>query len=98
MSDVQLHFYRGSDGSFEFNWPSGDGGNLDLTGWTIHVFEASPGTASYIDAQIVTPSEGLVAVGVKWIDAIRTDTIKFRLQLSRDDDLLAFPEISISYK
>lgn len=56
----------GSDFAFSFNWPDGAGGNADLTGYTVSIFDASPSIASAIGATLTDAAEGLISVAMEW--------------------------------
>ena len=57
---------EGSDFSFTFNWPNGSGGNANLTGFTVEVFDIPTSLAPFVTSQITTPSTGLIATTVTW--------------------------------
>ena len=49
---------RGSDLTFEFNWPNGEGGNANLTGFSIAVYDWHASLASRITLAIINAATG----------------------------------------
>ena len=61
---------RGSDVEFSFIWPDIDNEPLDLTGWTLGVFENSPQLDELITVSSDDPETGVVKVLVEWDEAL----------------------------
>lgn len=66
MSDSTFRVNRGSDLTFSYNHPDGAGGNADLTGWTVSIFEPSSFIADAITATLEDPASGLIQIRVDW--------------------------------
>ena len=83
MADSTFHVNRGSDLSFSYAHPGGDGGNADLTGWTVSIFEPSPFIADAITATLVDPVNGLIQVRVEWelISNSKVEEHSFRVRI-----------------
>jgi hypothetical protein len=99
MSNNKFERNRGSDLSFSFNWPDGAGGNADLTGYTVAIFEPAAALADYITATITDAATGLIAVRVEWSDTFRTGQLmRFRLQISQGTEQQSTNEMGVIYK
>jgi len=61
---------RGSDLEFSFIWPDIEGEPLDLTGWTLGVFENSSELDDLIEVSTDDPESGTVLVRVEWDAAL----------------------------
>lgn len=82
MSDT-FTLNRGSDLSFQFNWPNGIGGNANLTGYTISGFEVHPTLASNLTLNIQSPSTGLITGLINWANNMPSGRVmSFRIKLT----------------
>ncbi len=81
MSDT-FEINRGSDLEFTLNWPDGAGGNADLTGYTVDLFDVSANAVSFLTATLTTAATGLITVNFQWDDSIENGkTIYFRVRI-----------------
>lgn len=90
---------RGSDLTTTFNWPDGAGGNADLTGYTVTIFEPAPALADYITATITDEATGLISIRVEWSDTFKTGQLmRFRVQISLGTEQQSTNELGVVYK
>jgi len=67
---------KGSDLTFSFNWPDGAGGNADLTGYTVSIYDETANLIGNITAVLTTPNVGLITVTLEWVDAITVGVLE----------------------
>ena len=76
---------KGSDLSFEFNWPDGAGSNLDLTGYAVDIYNVTAKFESYFTTTILDAATGLIGVNMQWDEAMEQQRrISFRIRIRRD--------------
>lgn len=83
MSDiVVIEIYRGSAADLSFVWPDGAGLPLDLTGWTLDLFEVSARLDGHVAISSPEPAAGRVLIEIDAIAdlPIRTAINTFRVR------------------
>lgn len=88
MSKGIFEINGGSDLQFDFAWPDGAGGVVDLTDWTVSLIDVDPALNGHVTAtKSATPTDGVITVRVEWQSdfALRT-TYPFRVVISKDGD------------
>lgn len=83
MRETIYTINRGSDLDFVLQWPDNDGNPMDLTGWSVSVFEPSNGIADHVSALIVDAETGTIQVRIEWQDGNKGRGGTFRLQVSQ---------------
>jgi len=82
MSDT-FKVNKGSDFSASFNWPNGSGGNADLTGYTVAIYDASTALTGFITATLTTANVGLITVAITWSETFTTGRdMSFRVKIT----------------
>lgn len=70
VSADTLTINKGSDSSFEIDWNGPDGANIDLTGASVAIYDASAELAGLLVAAISDAANGLITVTLTWGAAI----------------------------
>jgi hypothetical protein len=88
---------RGTDFSFSFNWPNGEGGKADLTDFTVTAYEINPDQT--INVEITNPSEGLITVEIPWVENRQINSnLDFRIMIEQDGVKTTTNIISVRYE
>ncbi len=96
MTDVEVN--RGSDLKLSGVWRDEAGAALNLTGWSIAVFEPHPSAAG-LSVSWVNASLGAYQAVLPWTDAMPTGRImSFRLRISKDGEDASSPAIYVRVK
>ena len=73
---------KGTDFRATLNWPNGSGGNADLTGATVEIYDA-PTTLDGLTATLSDPPTGLITLGMKWNGLLPLkQTASFRIKVA----------------
>ena len=97
-TDSRFKINRGSDLTWQMNWPNSDGTNADLTGYSVLAFEPSTALAGYITATITDAATGEITVRFEWSDTFRTGQLmRFRLQISLGEEQQSTNELEVLY-
>jgi hypothetical protein len=86
MRAARYRANRGSDVLFTFVWPNTEGGPLDLTGFTIDVFEADAVIAPFLQVTSPDPGNGVIQVRLDWSNTYVKNNYQFRVSLNENQD------------
>lgn len=76
---------KGTDFKASFNWPDGAGGNANLTGSTVEIYDA-PAELAGLTATLTSPAVGLIALAMKWNGLLPLgQTASFRIKIVSAD-------------
>lgn len=93
MNEITIN--RGSDLTLTGVWRDATGAAMNLTGWTIEVFEPHP-YAQAMTVEWVNAATGQYRAALPWSNAMATGRIaNFRLRISRDGEDRSSPQIWI---
>jgi len=93
MNDLALN--RGSDLKFTGVWRDEAGAALNLTGWTIAVFEPHPSAAGLVVAW-TNAAAGVYEASLPWSDGTPNGrVVNFRLRISKDGEDVSSPMIYV---
>lgn len=89
---------RGSDLTFEMNWPDGSSANADLTGHTVSIFEPDPRIEGLVSATLTDPASGAIRVRVEWADGLPSNTpLRFRLMTASGSENQTTNQLAVEY-
>jgi hypothetical protein len=89
---------RGSDVTFSFIWPDIEGNPLDLTGWTLGLFEASSELDELVEVSSDAPEDGIVLVRIEWDDALLPkNNYALRIKATSGSDQITTNLIQVAY-
>jgi hypothetical protein len=89
----------GSDLTQKWHWDNGEGGNADLTGYSIEVFKPDAAIEPYITATITDAATGEITLRVEYADTFRVgQKMKFRLRISMGSEQQSTNELGVIYK
>lgn len=89
---------RGSDLTFDLNWPNGPSANADLTGHTVSVFEPDPRIEGLVSATLTDPANGAIRVRVEWADGLPSNTpLRFRLMTASGTENQTTNQLAVEY-
>lgn len=73
---------KGSDLTFEFHWPDGAGGNANLNGYTVSLFDVDRELSDHITTELVDAPTGLIRTTIQWSDNFKLRRgMKFRFAI-----------------
>lgn len=85
MTDFTIN--RGSDLRATMNFSDATGAPVDLTGYTVAIYEPHPAIADHLSAQIIDAAAGEVTLTTQWADAMPTGRIMhFRVRVTAGED------------
>lgn len=94
-----LRVNYGSDLEVDLPWPNGEGGNADLTGWTIEPFDVDERLDGLVSTAAADPSTGVVRFAVQWADGHRKGApLRSRVRVSRGGQDATSNEIWVIYE
>lgn len=78
----------GTDLTFDFAWPDGAGGVVDLTDWTVNLLDVTETLTGFVTAtKSDSPETGVIVVRVEWSSELYKDkNYNFRVQISKDGE------------
>jgi hypothetical protein len=83
-SESTFMLNKGTDLDFSFNWPDGEEGNADLTGYTVTASDVDPRLLPYLTLTLTDPSTGLITGRVEWSDELPMNgAAQFRVKISQ---------------
>jgi len=89
---------RGSDLTFEMNWPDGPSANADLTGHNVSIFEPDPRIEGLVSATLTDPANGAIRVRVEWADGLPSNTpLRFRLMTASGAENQTTNQLAVEY-
>ena len=89
---------RGSDLTFELNWPDGPSANADLTGHNVSVFEPDPRLDGLISATLTDPANGTIRVRIEWADNLPSKTsLRFRIATASGAEKQTTNQLAVEY-
>lgn len=98
MSTSTFAVNRGSDLTFEMNWPDGPSANADLTGHSASVFEPDPRLDGLISATLTDPTNGTIRVRIEWADGLPSKTpLRFRIAIANGAENQTTNQLSVEY-
>lgn len=78
---------RGSDLRATMTFADAAGAPVDLTGYTVAIYEPHPAIADHLTAQITDAAAGKVTLTMQWADAMPTGRIMhFRVRVTAGED------------
>lgn len=89
---------RGSDLSFYMIWPDGNGGAMDLTGWSVDVYEPSDDIAAFLTVDITDKTAGRIDGVMQWDEGMpkpKLMPMSFRLRIRKGEQDKTSPIIKI---
>jgi len=90
---------KGSDLAFSFNWPDGAGGNADLTGYQVDLYDVSSNLEGSLSVELSDPSEGLISVDMQWGEELSVhDRGSFRIRIKLGDLDVTTNELVVEVK
>jgi hypothetical protein len=97
MSDTStFEVNLGSSLTKSWNWDNGEGGNADLTDYSIEIFQPDAAIAPYISVSITDPLEGLIELHVEYSETFRVrQNMKFRIRILRGDEKHSTNELGV---
>ncbi len=85
MTDFTIN--RGSDLRARMTFADAAGAPVDLTGYTVAIYEPHPAIADHLSAQITDAAAGEVTLTMQWADAMPTGRIMhFRVRVTAGGD------------
>ncbi len=98
MSTSTFAVNRGSDLTFELNWPDGQNGNADLTGHTVSIFEPDKRLDGLISATLTDAPNGTIRIRVEWADGLPSKTpMRFRLMTTNGAENQTTNQLAVEY-
>lgn len=95
----QFTVNKGSDLTFQFNWPDGAGGNMDLTGYVVDLYDVSDKIRSDSTAVLTDATTGLITVSIPWVDTIFAGTEQsFRVRITLGDTTTTTSQMKVIYQ
>ena len=89
---------RGSDLTFEMNWPDGPSANADLTGHTVSIFEPDHRIEGLVSATLTDPANGAIRIRVEWADGLPSNTpLRFRLMTASGAENQTTNQLAVEY-
>ena len=83
MNDT-FYVNRGTDLNFSFNWPDGNGGNANLTGYTVSAMDVNPRLVPYLTVTLTDPPTGLISGRIEWNDSLPANgSVEFRIKITQ---------------
>jgi hypothetical protein len=99
MSNAKFRVNRGSDLTFVVEWPNGEGGAADLTGWTVGIFEPVACLEGLVTATMDDPSTGVIRTRIEWRDGQPSgEYLSFRLSIQKDAEDQTTNLLGVIYK
>ena len=96
MFEIEIN--RGSDLTFSGTWRDQSGAALNLTGWSIAVFDPHP-SAVGLGVSWINAANGAYQASLPWSDAMPMGRIaSFRLRVSKDGEDVSSPAIYVRVK
>lgn len=98
MSTSTFTVNRGSDLTFELNWPDGPSANADLTGHTVSVFEPDKRLDGLISATLTDAPNGAIRVRIEWADNLPSKTpMRFRIAIANGQEIQTTNQLAVEY-
>lgn len=89
---------RGSDLTFDLNWPCGPSANADLTGHTVSVFEPDHRIEGRVSATLTDAETGAIRVRIEWADGLPSNTpLSFRLMTTSGTENQTTNQLAVEY-
>lgn len=85
MTDFTIN--RGSDLRATMNFSDATGAPVDLTGYTVAIYEPHPAIADHLTAQITDAVAGEVTLAMQWADTMLSGRVmNFRVRVTAGED------------